>query len=165
MKVHTTIDLEYAKSQDANAYTLVELMVATLLLGILMAVFFAGFSQGYTSLNTTRQNLRATQILTQKTEAVRLCTFSQLTNLPSTFQESYTGSGTNTTTAIYYGKISVASATNIPSSVSYYNTIKLVTISVVWTNYIGSRAIIHSRQMQTLAARDGMVNYIYGYTP
>lgn len=164
MKVHPKIVLGNARLQVA-AYTLVEVMIATLLLGIMMAIFFSGFSQGYLSLNTARQDLRATQILTQKTETVRLCTWAQLTNLPNSFVEYYTGSGTNVVNGVYFGQISVANATNIPNSVSYYGAIKLVTISVTWTNYISNRAVPHSRQMQTLASRDGMVNYIYGYTP
>lgn len=147
------------------AYTLVEVMVATFLLAILMIVFFAGFSQGYSGLNTTRQDLRATQILTQKAEAVRLCTWTQLTNLPASFQEYYTSSTTNSGSTTYFGTIAITSATNIPNSVSYFSTVKLVTISVVWTNYIKDRAISHSRQMQTMASRDGMVNYIYGLYP
>lgn len=145
-------------------YTLVEVMVAAALLGIMLVVFFTGFAQGYLNLNTARQDLRATQILTQKTEAVRLCTWAELTNLPPTFVDYYTeNTSTNSDKTTYYGTIFIENPTNISSGVSYYSKIKLVTIGVTWTNYVYNRPVPHHRQMQTMAARDGMVNYLYGY--
>jgi hypothetical protein len=45
---------------------------------------------------------------------------------------------------------------------SYRDQIKLVTVSLVWTNNFGGKPVPHSRQMQTLVAYYGLVNYIYG---
>jgi type II secretory pathway pseudopilin PulG len=152
------------KRNTRAAFTLVEVAVAAGLLGITMAAFFACLASGLSVVNTSRQDLRATQILTQKTEAVRLCTWEQLQSLPTSFQDYYYPTGTtNSAPGItYYGTISVGPATCIPSSASYYPEINLVTISLVWTNYLGSHAIVHNRQMQTLVAYYGLVNYIYG---
>jgi type II secretory pathway pseudopilin PulG len=148
------------------AYTLIEVLVASLSLGIIMATFFLGLVGGYSIINTSRQDLRATQILTQKTEFVRLCTWSQLNGLPSTFKDYYYSLGatnSSTTNVVYYGTISVGSAGSvIPGSPSYINQIKLVTISLAWTNNFGLHPVGHSRQMQTLVAYYGLVNYIYG---
>lgn len=151
----------------ARAFTLVEVLIGTAVVGIMMAVLFVGLAQGYTNLNTSRQNLRATQILTQKMEAFRLCLWTNINNLPTTFVDYYNGggSGSNGPSTEYYGTITVGAATNIPSSVSYYSQIKLVTVSVNWTNYFYDRPIPHTRQMQTLCAYNGLVNYIFGYTP
>lgn len=152
-------------NRQANAaFTLVEIVVAAGLLGIMMAAFFACLGSGIAIVNNARQELRATQILTQKAEAIRLCTWSELHSLPASFQEYYNSSGiTNDTTGItYYGTISVGPATCIPSSVSYYDDINLVTVNLVWTNYVGAHPIVHKRQMQTLAAYHGLVWYLYG---
>lgn len=139
-------------------------MVASALLGIIMVALFSGLAQGYLNLNTSRQDLRATQILEQKTEAVRLCLWTNINNLPNHFVEFYAGSmGTNS--VAYHGTITVSDPTNIPDTVSYYDKIKLITISVSWTNYLHNRPVGHTREMQTLSAYYGMVNYIYGYTP
>jgi prepilin-type N-terminal cleavage/methylation domain-containing protein len=147
-------------------YTLVEVMVAVALLGLVMVILFGGIGQGYLNLNTTRQDLRATQILTHKTEAVRLCTWTNLAELPTTFVDYYLDSPTNNSGMVtYYGTISVTDATNIPSTVSYYDQIKMITISVTWTNNLYDHTYVHTRSMQTLASRDGLVNYIYGFTP
>ena len=129
-----------------------------------MAAFFAALGSGLAIVNTARQDLRATQILTQRTEAVRLCTWNELAQLPVSFQDYYYASGsTNGTPSVtYYGTISVSSATFISNAVSYYTNITMVTVSLVWTNYLGSHPIAHRRRMQTLAAYYGLVNYIYG---
>lgn len=139
-------------------------MVAAAVLGIMMVIFFAGITGGYAIINTFRQDLRATQILTQKTEAVRLCTWSQINSLPQTFTDYYYTLGTtnNSANTVYSGTISVTAATNISSTVSYYDKIKLITVGVVWTNNFGAHPVVHSRQMQTLVAYYGLVNYIYG---
>jgi type II secretory pathway pseudopilin PulG len=144
--------------------TLVEILVAVGVLGILMVIFFAGITGGYAIINTFRQDLRATQILTQKTEAVRLCTWAQLNGLPQSFTDYYYSLGTTNTTAntVYKGTISVTAATNIPNTATYYDRVKLVTVGVVWTNNFGGHPVVHNRQMQTVAAYYGLVNYIYG---
>lgn len=147
-----------------RGYTLVEVLVAAAVLGITMTIFFAGITSGYAIIATFRQDLRATQVLTQKTEAVRLCTWSQLNSLPQTFTAYYYSLDptNNTANTAYAGTISVTDATNLPNSVSYYDKIKLVTIGVTWTNNFGGHPVVHQRQMQTLVAYYGLVNYIYG---
>jgi prepilin-type N-terminal cleavage/methylation domain-containing protein len=147
-----------------RGYTLMEVLVAAVVLGITMVIFFAGITGGYAIINSFRQDLRATQILTQKTEAVRLCTWSQLNSLPQSFTDYYYSLGATNTTAntVYAGTISVGAATNIPSTVSYYGQVELVTIGVAWTNKFGAQPVVHRRQMQTLVAYYGLVNYLYG---
>jgi prepilin-type N-terminal cleavage/methylation domain-containing protein len=162
MRVNTsTLRVPVSGSRGA---TLVEILVAVAVLGIMMVIFFAGITGGYAIINTFRQDLRATQILTQKTEAVRLCTWGQLNSLPQSFTDYYYSLGTTNSSAntIYAGTISVGAATNIPNSASYYDKVKLVTVGVVWTNNFGGHQVVHTRQMQTVAAYYGLVNYIYG---
>lgn len=143
------------------AFTLVEVVVGAGLLGIMMIAFFTGLASGLAVINTARQDLRATQILTQKTEAVRLCKWDQLATLPTSFQDYYTSQ--STTNGIYYGTISVTSPNPyISSAASYYSNIDLVTINLVWTNYLGAHAIVHNRQAQTMVSYYGLVNYIAG---
>lgn len=153
-----------ARASGSRGATLVEVLVSAAVLGIMMVIFFAGITGGYAIINTFRQDLRATQILTQKTEAVRLCTWSQINGLPQSFTDYYYSLGTtnNSANTVYTGTISVGAATNISSSAAYYDKVKLVTIGVVWTNNFGGHPVVHNRQMQTLVAYYGLVNYIYG---
>lgn len=141
-------------------------MVATGISAIALVALFAGFSSGFAILETSREDVRATQILLQKTEMIRLLTWSQLTNCPTTFQESYYDAGSNENSGIlYYGTLStLGDPTNIPSTVTYRSQVHLITISLVWTNSIGNFTRVHSRQIQTLSAKNGMQQYLYGLT-
>jgi hypothetical protein len=107
--------------------------------------------------------LRATQILMQKAEGIRLCSWSQLTNTIS-FTERYDPLGTTNSTAgtVYSGTLSTNAASSIPDTASYKNNMRLVTITVYWTNYNHKTPVVHSRQMQTQAARYGLQNYLWG---
>lgn len=147
-----------------SGYTLVEVVCAVLIAAIAASVLFVGFDNGFAILRTTREDLRATQILMQKTEAFRLYTWQQLTqaNTPGTFKEYYfpTGTGTNNPGTLYWGTVStLGEATNVGSA-SYKDSLHLITITVVWTNYVGAKAVAHTRQMQTLSAISGMQNYL-----
>lgn len=144
-------------------YTLVEVLCAVLIAAIAATVLFVGFDNGFAILRTTREDLRATQIMMQKTEAIRLCTWQQLTNCPTTFKEFYYPAGTTNVGTLYWGTLSTtAVATNVPDSVSYKGNLHLITIKLAWTNYVGNKLVAHSRQMQTLSAKYGMQNYLFG---
>ena len=158
-----------AQNKDGrqSAFTLVEAMVAVLVLGVLGAGLAAAFSSGLSVMDAERDNLRATQIMMQKMETIRLLTWSEGTNstyAPTNFTDYYdpTGTNSNSSGAVYSGNYSVASApTNIPGD--YSSSMRLVTVTVYWTNYPahGRPPIVQSRQMQSLVARYGMQNYIY----
>jgi type II secretory pathway pseudopilin PulG len=153
------------RPRSSAAFTLVEIVVGLGLLGIMMAAFFTALASGFSIVNAARQDLRATQIVTQKTEDVRLCTWAQLQSLPTNFQDYYYSAGavSNTPSVTYYGTISVGPPTTcITNTVSYYSNIDLVTINLVWTNNFGGHSIVENRSMQTLVAYHGLVNYIYG---
>jgi len=137
--------------------------MAVLVLATVGAAFCTSVSCGFIVLQTTREDVRATQILMQKMEAVRLCTWSELNVTNNiTFKENYDPTGTNQTGTIYYGNVSIGAATNIPSGLSYSANMGLVTVNLNWTNYNRGVAIPHNRQMQTQVARYGLQNYIWG---
>jgi type II secretory pathway pseudopilin PulG len=149
-----------------NAWTLVEAVVAVAILGIMIVTLFTSFTYGLGVIQTSREDQRATQILTQKIEAIRLCTWNQLSNLPSAFTESYKPfGGTNGASgAIYSGTISFSTPANLPAA--YQNQVRLITVSVCWTNYRSSGdPLVHTRQMQTQSALNGMQNYLWGTHP
>lgn len=145
-----------------KGFTLVEVLVSIGIAAFVVSALFYGFDNGYAILRTTREDLRATQILMQRTEAIRLLTWAQLASCPSTFQEYFNPTGTtnSSTGTIYYGTLAYGTATNIPTSVSYASNIYLVTISVAWTNSVGHSLVPHKREMQTLLAQDGMQSYL-----
>jgi prepilin-type N-terminal cleavage/methylation domain-containing protein len=153
---------QHQRWQPKSGFTLVEVLCAIAISTIVVTVLFYGLNNGFAIIRTTRDDLRATQILLQNTEAFRLYTWTQLSNCPATFQTYYNPTGTTGDSAgtLYYGTLSTtAPATNVTGSVSYAPYLHLITITVVWTNNIGTRLVGHSRQMQTLSALNGMQNY------
>jgi type II secretory pathway pseudopilin PulG len=152
------------KRRALGAFSLVEVVIAVMLLGILATAIFGGFSSGLMAVQAGRENARATQILMQKMETVRLFTWSQGTNsflATTNFTDYYDPTAPNTG-AIYQGSYSASAApTTIPAD--YRNSMRLVTVNLYWTNYLGgSKGIkVQSRQMQTYVARYGMQSYVY----
>jgi prepilin-type N-terminal cleavage/methylation domain-containing protein len=62
------------------AFTLVELVVAMAVIGVVVVSLYGGITSGISSVRMARENLRATQILVEKTEAIRLYRWDQITN-------------------------------------------------------------------------------------
>jgi len=134
------------------------------LLAFMMVAFFSSIGFGFKSIGSTREDLRATQLMMQKLEAVRLCRWSQLTNCPTTFSDSLVPTATNGLTGTIYGGTlnTLGAANSLPAA--YRDKVRLITVSVTWTNGTGNNKIVRTRQMQTLSAYNGIQNYIYGYT-
>ncbi|NOS69233.1 MAG: hypothetical protein HOP33_04810 [Verrucomicrobia bacterium] len=151
----------------AQAHTLPEAIIAVALVGMMLVSLYAGFSSGFAIVRSTRENLRATQILVQRMEAIRLYTWSELlyTNNfnNTTFVESYDPLGAlsgNDGGTVYSGTIQLDVPSDLPAA--YRDNMRLVTISVYWTNNLGGEPLTHSRRMQSSVARYGMQSYVYG---
>jgi prepilin-type N-terminal cleavage/methylation domain-containing protein len=167
---------EFSPSRSAGraGFTLAEVMVAVGVMAVMLLSLYLGISNGFSVVQRTRENLRATQILVQRVETLRLYTWDQLLNSGATptFQTNFsdlynplsvtngTGSG-----VAYFGDIQVTvppPATALPASVSYRANVALVTVSLRWTNGSGASSIPHLRQFETLVAKSGMQQYVYG---
>jgi len=154
----------YKASPGQSAYTLAELLVATFVLGVFVVSLYTGFCSGFAILRLSREEAKATQLVLQKLEDIRLCTWSQLSNFPRTFQQTYDPFAlTNDPHATtFYGRVSLSDS---EIAASYSTNLKLVTVTVFWTNWNGKQPLVHTNQMQTHVARYGMQNYEWGATP
>jgi prepilin-type N-terminal cleavage/methylation domain-containing protein len=165
MQINKEHGVQQGSSRYAEGYTLVEVLCAIVVTAIAATALFAGFDNGFAMLRTTREDLRATQILMQKTEAIRLLPWNQFTNASGTFQENYYPKGLPLTNAgtLYYGTFNTLGVpANIPDTVSYKTNLHLITVTLSWTNYVGETPISHFRYMQSLSAMNGLQNYVYG---
>lgn len=141
------------------AYSMIEVLVSVSVLGIMVVSLYSGFSAGFAVIQLARENLRATQILQEKMETIRLYTWDQINTagfIPTNFVASFYSAGTNTnaTSMMYTGRVTIASA---PFSVAYSNELKSVNIQVQWL----SAGINRNREMRTYVTRNGLQNYIY----
>ncbi len=159
MDIKRTVNL--LRKGERSAFTLVEVIFAVALLGILSVSLYGGLAFGFTQIQLSREDERATQILSERMEVVRLLNWDQLVNfagyVPSTFKASY--SITNPTNApagslIYSGTVVV---TNAPISETYSNEMRMIQITLTWQ----SGKVTHQRTMTTFAARYGLQNYVY----
>jgi prepilin-type N-terminal cleavage/methylation domain-containing protein len=145
----------------AAAFTLIEVMVGVAVMGVLFASLYAGLSYGFAEISLAREEERATQILEERMEVVRLLNWDQVVNLPgfipTTFTDCYySDNPTNAPTGalLYYGKVTV---TNPPIAESYSNELRMIQIQLLWES--GKR--IHSRQMTTFVSQYGLQKYVY----
>ena len=139
-----------------DGFTLIETVVGMAVLGIVVFSLYAGINLGFVTIQNARDNLRATQVLTEKMEVVRLCTFDQLTTagyLPTNFTAGYFEGNSATNGTVFTGSVAIA-PTGL--GVNYSNDLRLVTVTVAWQ----TKGLSRSRQLSTLAARSGIQNYV-----
>jgi len=161
MKLPRHTQTAQRKTTAASGFTLVESAVALTIGAIMLTSLYGCFASGFASVKASRENTRATQILLTRMEAIRLCTFDQLTNTvynPQSFTESFApkDDATRSGGTVYNGTFatSVPAAGSLPDS--YRTNMMLVTVTLNWT----SGQMQHTRTMQTYAARDGMAGYV-----
>lgn len=137
--------------RQAGGFSLIEVAIASLVIGILVASILSTVTHGFSILSRFRQTLRANQILQQELETIRTYSWSQMTNA-SNFGSSnyYDGS-------LLY--VSTRSITNYSNSTTYgTNYMKKVTVSITWTNAPGKVA---NKTMTTLFTQGGLNDYLY----
>ena len=61
-----------------SSFTLAEVMVAVMVMSIVVVSLYTGVSSGFALVKLAREDLRATQIMLQRTEAVRLYKLRQV---------------------------------------------------------------------------------------
>src|ERR1041385_7603837 len=84
-----------AKSHRRSGFTLVEVVIACALVGIMCLAFMGSFSVCFQNIQMDRENSRATQILLEKTELLRIYNWDQVvgndtnTFIPTNFTASF----------------------------------------------------------------------------
>ena len=140
-----------------RAFTLMEVMLAVVIVGVEFVSLYVAISQGFAVVQSARENLRATQIMQEQVEIIRVLDWAKITTTPSpwNFDASfYPSSGTNAGIT-YSGSIAV---TDAPVPGSYSADMRLVVVSLSWTNGANSR-ILRNRELRTLVSRYGLHNY------
>jgi len=140
-----------------TGFSLPETMVAVLITGVMFAALHACFASGFASVKATRERLRASQVILEKLEGIRLCSFDQITNTvinPRSFTAYYDNAGG---TSIVYDVTftpSIPAVGTLPEA--YRTNMFLLTVDASWT----SGKIRCNESMQTYVTRDGMDNYV-----
>ena len=166
------------------AYTLVEICVAIGLVALAAGALYSGMMYTAQLSNQTREELRATQIMLEKLETLRLYTWEQIGSpfdpddpedpldpfdsedphtaddeaepfvLPTTFTAKFTPGSTNRSDLTYHGTLTL---TNAGLTEDYGVHLLRVQVGLRWTN---ANRRVQTRQMQTFFAKYGMQNNV-----
>lgn len=145
------------RTAGTAAFSLIELMIAVAISGIMFVSLYTGFSTGLAIVQLARENLRATQILQEKMETIRLYTWDQIATpgfIPTNFTDVFYPGTQSSGGLIFTGTLSIASA---PLTESYGADLKQVTVSVEWL----SAKVLRTRSMTTFVSRYGLQHYVY----
>jgi type II secretory pathway pseudopilin PulG len=147
-----------------GGFTLVDALVAMAIAGVMFVALYAGLSAGFRVIKLARENTRATQIMLEKMETIRLYTWNQITNpnfIPSGKWVAPYYSVAGTTSSLYYtGQISIAAADvtdGAGGTASYAPNMRKVTVMVEW-DQMGNQP--RRRTMETYVTRNGLQNYV-----
>ena len=145
------------------AFTLSEVLVAVAIVGVSFVSLYAGIFFCFGVTRFERENLRATQVMLQRMEGIRLFNWYQLTNTtlnPTNFLEQYyPGSGSIPASGMFYtGRVEVLPVTLDPTA-TYSTNMKQIRVTVEWASGKTPR----TRTISTYVSKNGVQNYIYTY--
>jgi uncharacterized protein (TIGR02598 family) len=146
-----------------SAFTLMEVVVATAIMGVTFVSLYAGMTYGFSVVRMSREDMRATQILIEKMETMRLYNWDQINTgnfIPEKFQATYSPVGsTNEQGIIYYGEVKIE---NCNLSSNYEDRMKKVTVELSWdsSNKEGAKNARH-RTLSTYVAENGLHKHVF----
>jgi Tfp pilus assembly protein PilV len=152
----------HLRRKGERATSLVEVVIATVIIAIAGVGIISSINYGMFVTQLARENARATQIMVEKLESIRLYNWTEVTNagfVPATFVDVYDPqSPTNYQGAIYNGTMTVSNAAFSGATPSYANNMRQFTVTLSWTT---NGKIPHNRSLSTYVSKDGLQNYVY----
>lgn len=142
----------------SSAFTLVEALVGIIILGVVVIALCAGINSSLFAIRMARENLRATQIMLEKMEIIRLLTWEQLNSpniMPTKFTALYDAKAPNG--LVYKGKIDIDPVTSTDLAVDYFDDLRMVTVEISWK----SGNLDRSRKVMSYVSRYGLQNYVF----
>ena len=134
-------------------------MVAMAVLGIVVIALYAGINSGFYSVRLSRENLRATQIMLEKMEGVRVCTWEQVNSngfISPTFTALYCPE-TTSGGPVYNGQIQISNIPGVQLNAAYHHDMRQVTINIKWNS--GNQD--HTRYVTTYFSRYGIQSCLF----
>jgi Tfp pilus assembly protein PilV len=151
------------KNQSVESgFNAIEFLVGTAVVMIVSVSLYAGIASTFTTMGSARDRLRATQILLERVEGLRLYRWEdQLGNtalMPLSFTNYYYefAADTESKGIPYIGTVTITDADLSPSA-TYTDLMRKIVVSVSWI----SSGISNYNSLTTYASRDGIQNYVY----
>jgi len=127
------------------------------MIGTVVAAILSGIMTGTFTMRMARENLRATQIMLEKVETIRLYSWNQVTSngfIPTDFVATYDPQGAPNVGLTYTGKLFITAA---PISSSYSNSMKMIKVQLFWQ----TGGLNREREFTSYISRNGLQDYIY----
>ena len=160
--MRTSISFIPRGKELARAFTLAEAMISVMVGAVMLTALYSSFTFGYGAVKLAREDLRATQMLLQRMETLRLTSFSAIKNGTMTEYFDPNGATNGSSGAVY----SITITTNAPTAsdmpvqpVYYMKKMLKITATATWTN--GNQ--LRTRSLQTYATQGGIQSYIYNH--
>jgi len=146
----------HRRKRRLAAFTLMEGLIGVAVMGIVFVSLYTGMASGFRTIRTAQEDLRATQIMTETFEAMRLYNWEQVTTpgfIPEAFTARYAPNNTNNRGITYTGTIRISAVAGQP----YMVDMRAVTVTLSWNT--GARA--RTRTLTSYVSRYGLQHYIY----
>jgi type II secretory pathway pseudopilin PulG len=155
------VQTRISKKRLQAAFGLTESLIGVVVIGVVFTALYAGMTTGFQAVRSARENLRATQIMLEKFEALRLYNWDQITStnnyVPIRFTNHYVLNPTAAGT-VYYGDVRIAPLP-VDANEPYREDLRAVTITINWTS--GASTTPRTRTFTSYVAKYGLQNYIY----
>jgi hypothetical protein len=139
--------------------TLIDALFAMAIAGVMFTALYAGLAFGFNVIKMARENTRATQIMLEKMESIRLYTWSQVNSngfiSTNKFVVPYYAVGGTNSSLVYTGQVMIS-----PSGLTntYADDMRKVTVRVEWKSIGVSNRV---KTMTTYVANRGLQSYVY----
>jgi len=177
--------LNRPREKTSGGFLLIEAIVGMAVVGLLIAALYSALTSGFRTEQLDREDIRATQLLIEKMDELRVISWEQLldpsitpTNFDASFNPDETpalrqrnflnmpalGLGATNAVAkglqkyqslVYYGTVDIVDS---PNDTTYSSDMKQVTVTLKWKAQSG---MTRTRSFTTFVARYGMQNYKY----
>ncbi len=148
-----------SQKRTTSGVSLIEVVMAVCVVGLVSAGLMGSISCGFTMLSRTRENQRATQVMLEKVETLRLYSWSQINSngfVPAKFQVFVNPLNSGEKSApVMTGTMVVE---KFPFATSYADSLRQVRMTLEWR---GAGNMKRTRSLTTFIAKDGMQNYVY----
>ena len=139
-----------------------EVMMGIAIMAVMFVSLYVGISGGFQVTRVAREDLRATQIMLERMEGVRLYNWDQLCYsnfIPTKFTNYYypLGMASGTNPGVQYRGTFTITNVNMSPSATYSTNMRLVKVTLEWD----TGSLTRKRSMSTLATRYGVQNYVF----
>jgi len=145
-----------------TAFFLLEAVIGMALLGLVFMAMYTGLVTTTFSVQLSRENLRATQLMAEKLDTIRLYGWKKIVDDPfylrwtdvPVYPDDPSKAGNDATPRVFRGEILVEPA---PITEAYAADMAMITVRVMWT----TGKLNRTRTMSTLVSKNGLFRYVY----